>query len=64
MATIHLIDGEQRGVKKSFVARTMIQYCLDKNLLSLTLETYRSNPDVAVVYKEICQYAVFTGNEK
>ena len=31
MATIHLIDGEKRGVGKSFVARTMIQYCLDKN---------------------------------
>ncbi len=39
MATIHLIDGEQRGVGKSFVARTMIQYCLDKNLLSITVET-------------------------
>ncbi len=30
MATIHLIDGEKGGVGKSFVARTMIQYCLDR----------------------------------
>ncbi len=39
MATIHLIDGEKGGVGKSFVARTMIQYCLDRNqLLSLASE--------------------------
>ena len=64
MATIHLIDGEKGGVGKSFVARAMIQYALDRNLPFVAVETDRSNPDVAGVYNEICQYAVFTEDEK
>jgi hypothetical protein len=64
MGTIHLIDGEKGGVGKSFVARTMIQYALDRNLSMVAVETDRSNPDVAGVYKDICQYAVFTEDEK
>ncbi|MDJ0536731.1 MAG: mobilization protein [Xenococcaceae cyanobacterium MO_207.B15] len=64
MATIHLIDGEKGGVGKSFVARTMIQYCLDRDLPMIAVETDRSNPDVAGVYKDICQYAVLTEDEK
>ena len=64
MATIHLIDGEKGGVGKSFVARTMIQYGLDRSFPFVAVETDRSNPDVAGVYKELCQYAVFTEDEK
>ncbi len=64
MATIHFVDGEKGGVGKSFVARTMIQYGLDKNLPFAAVETDRSNPDVAGVYKDICNYAVFTEDEK
>ncbi|VEP15818.1 Mobilization protein MobD-like protein [Hyella patelloides LEGE 07179] len=64
MATIHFIDGEKGGVGKSFVARTMIQYGLDRNLPFVAVETDRSNPDVAGVYNDICQYAVFTEDEK
>ncbi len=64
MATIHLLDGEKGGVSKSFIAKTMIQYCLDRNLSFVAVETDRSNPDVAGVYKEICQYAVLTEEEK
>ena len=64
MATIHFVDGEKGGVGKSFVARTMIQYCLDRNLPFVAVETDRSNPDVAGVYKDICKYAVFTEDEK
>lgn len=64
MGTIHLIDGEKGGVGKSFVARTMIQYALDKDFPFTAVETDRSNPDVAGVYKDICQYAVFTEDEK
>ena len=64
MATIHFIDGEKGGVGKSFIAKTMIQYCLDRNLPFVAVETDRSNPDVAGVYKEICQYAIFTEDEK
>jgi len=64
MATIHLIDGEKGGVGKSFVARTMIQYGLDRNLTFTAVETDRSNPDVAGVYQDICKFAVFSENEK
>ena len=64
MAIIHLIDGEKGGVGKSFVARTMIQYCLDRNLPFTAVETDRSNPDVSRVYKDICQYAVLSEDEK
>ncbi|WP_222427156.1 mobilization protein [Hyella patelloides] len=64
MATIHLIDGEKGGVGKSFVARTMIQYGLDRSFPFVAVETDRSNPDVAGVYEDICQYAVFTEDEK
>ena len=64
LGTIHLIDGEKGGVGKSFVARTMIQYALDKDFPFTAVETDRSNPDVAGVYKDICQYAVLTEDEK
>ncbi|MDJ0647065.1 MAG: mobilization protein [Xenococcaceae cyanobacterium MO_188.B19] len=64
MATIHLIDGEKGGVGKSFVARTMVQYCLDRNLPFTAVETDRSNPDVSRAYRDICQYAVLSEDEK
>ena len=64
MAIIHLIDGEKGGVGKSFVARTMIQYCLDRNFPFTAVETDRSNPDVSRVYKDICQFAVLSEDEK
>ncbi|MBH8561310.1 mobilization protein [Nostoc sp. CENA67] len=64
MPTIHLIDGEKGGVGKSLVTRTMVQYCLDKRIPFVPVETDRSNPDVAGVYKGICQYAVFTEDER
>ena len=64
MARIHLIDGEKGGVGKSLVARTKVQYCLDRNLPFVAVETDRSNPDVAGIYKGICQYAVFTEDER
>ena len=64
MPTIHLIDGEKGGVGKSFVTRAMIQYGLDRNLPFIAVETDRSNPDVAAVYKDLCQFAVLSENEK
>jgi uncharacterized protein with GYD domain len=64
MATIHLGDGEKGGVGKSLVVRTFIQYHLDKKKPFVAVETDRSNPDVAGVYKGLCQYAVLTENEK
>lgn len=64
MPTIHLITGEKGGVGKTVVARTKIQYCLDRNFPFIAVETDRSNPDVARVYKDICKYAVFSEDEK
>jgi hypothetical protein len=64
MATIHLIDGEKGGVGKSFMARTMIQYGLDRELSFLAVETDRSNPDVSRVYGDLCKFAVFSEDEK
>ena len=64
MATIHWGDGEKGGVGKSLVVRTLIQYHLDRNKPFVAVETDRSNPDVAGIYKGLCQYAVFTENEK
>lgn len=49
MATIHFVDGEKGGVGKSFVAKTMIQYRLERQLPFVAVETDRSNPDVAGV---------------
>ena len=64
MATIHLIDGEKGGVGKSLVTKTMIQYGLDRNLPFVAIETDRSNPDVAGIYKNICKLAVLSEDEK
>ncbi len=49
---------------KSLVVRTLIQYHLDRNKPFVAVETDRSNPYVAGVYKGLCQYAVFTEDEK
>jgi hypothetical protein len=64
MAVIHLVDGEKGGVGKSFVARTMIQYGLDRDLPFVAVESDKSNPDVSRVYKDICKLAVFSEDEK
>ncbi len=64
MPTIHFIDGEKGGVGKSFVARAMIQYALDRNQTFIAVEADRMNPDVANVYKDVCKHAIFTENEK
>ena len=64
MPTIHLIDGEKGGVGKSFVTRAMIQYGENRNLPFVAVETDRSNPDVAAVYKDLCKEAIFSEDEK
>ena len=58
MAIINLIDGEKVSVGKSWVARTMIQYCIDNNNLHVGIETDRSNPTVFNIYKD-CKVAFF-----
>ena len=64
MAVIHLVDGEKGGVGKSFVTRAMIQYGIDRSLPFVAVETDRSNPDVNRVYKDRCQFAVFSEDER
>jgi hypothetical protein len=64
MPTIHLIDGEKGGVGKSFVAKTMIQYAIDRKLTYTAVETDRSNPDVANIYGDICKRAILSEDEK
>lgn len=64
MSTIHLIDGEKGGVGKSFVAKTMIQYAIDRNIKFTPVETDSSNPDVKNIYGDICKLARFSENEK
>ena len=64
MPTIHLIDGEKGGVGKSFVAKTMIQYALDRGLAHTVVETDRSNPDVANIYGDNCKRAILSENER
>jgi hypothetical protein len=64
MPTIHLIDGEKGGVGKSFVAKTMIQYVMDRNLAYTAVETDRSNPDVANIYGDLCKLAMLSEDEK
>lgn len=64
MPTIHLPTGEKGGVGKTFFTRTMIQYAIDRKFTFTAVETDRSNPDVAGVYKDICKYAIFSEDEK
>ncbi|ESA37125.1 hypothetical protein N836_00150 [Leptolyngbya sp. Heron Island J] len=49
----HLAGGEKGGVGKSILSRTMIQLCLDSGLDFHCVETDRSNPDMARLYKSV-----------
>ena len=50
MPQLHLFGGEKGGVGKSFVARTVTQYCLDRQLPFTAFDTDRSNPDLKRTY--------------
>lgn len=63
MAVINLIDGEKGGVGKSWVARTMIQYFIDKAIPYVSIEADRSNPTVMNIYSD-SKPAFFSENEK
>ena len=64
MPAINLIDGEKGGVGKSFVAKTMVQYAIDREIEFTAVETDRSNPDVANIYGNIVKRAILSENEK
>ncbi len=42
----------------------MIYCCENRNLSFVAVETERSNPDVAVVYKRLCKFFVFSEDRK
>lgn len=52
MPTIHLIDGEKGGVGKSFFARVMVQYFINKNFAYTLVDADKNNPDVYNLYKD------------
>lgn len=61
---IHLVGGEKGGAGKTLFARTMIQYCLDRRVNFQAVEADLSNPDVADVYKGLCEVAQFSDDER
>lgn len=61
---IHLVGGEKGGAGKTLFARTLIQYCLDRQVNFRAVEADLSNPDVANVYKGVCDLAQFSADEK
>ena len=49
MTSIHLIGGEKGGVGKSFVARTLAQYMIDRSIPFLGFDTDRSHRVMAML---------------
>ena len=65
MAKLFFFGGEKGGVGKSFVARTAIQYHLDRGIKFSLFDADRSNPDVKRIYgKAGCRDAIFSESEK
>ena len=62
--SLDLFGGEKGGVGKTFVAKTAIQYQIDKGYNFIAVEADRSNPDVAQVYRKYCKFSYFTENDK
>ena len=46
-------------VDKFLITRVMIYCCENRNLSFIAVEIERFNPDVAAVYKELCQESCF-----
>jgi hypothetical protein len=49
---IHFADGNKGGVGKSFLARTLYQYCLDASLPVIGVEADINSPDFKGIYPE------------
>jgi hypothetical protein len=63
LTKIHMIDGEKGGVGKSFVSRTLIEYCQFKELNIAIVDADNSNQDIAKLYSGV-ESAFFSDNEK
>jgi hypothetical protein len=64
MPRIHLIDGEKGGVGKSFFARLMIHYCLERKLPYTLVDADVTNPDVKSLYPKEAHETVFSEAQK
>ncbi|MEM7727289.1 MAG: cobalamin biosynthesis protein CobQ [Cyanobacteria bacterium P01_A01_bin.45] len=60
---IHLIDGEKGGVGKSFVSRSLIEYCASINHKIIIVDADKSNEDIAKIYNNV-QSAFFSDDDK
>jgi hypothetical protein len=61
--TIHIIDGEKGGAGKSFVSKTLIEYCASINHEVLIVDADISNQDIAKIYPNV-KPAFFSDDEK
>ena len=64
MARIHLIDGEKGGVGKSFFARVMVHYCIDRKLPYTLVDADVTNPDVSKFYPKDAHGTLFSEAQK
>ena len=65
MAMLHFFGGEKGGVGKSFVARTAVQYHLDRKKDFALFDADRSTADVKRTYQSVgCGDAIFSESEK
>lgn len=61
--TIHIIDGEKGGAGKSFVSKTLIEYCINADLDVAIVDADTSNQDIAKLYDGV-KSAFFSDDEK
>lgn len=65
MTTVHFFGGEKGGVGKSFVARTAIQWHLDRAVDFALFDADYTNFDIRQIYKSCgCREAVFSESKK
>ncbi|RUS96606.1 hypothetical protein DSM106972_086290 [Dulcicalothrix desertica PCC 7102] len=60
---IHIIDGEKGGAGKSFVSKTLIEYCVNADLDFAIVDADTSNQDIAKLYHDV-KPAFFSDDEK
>ncbi|BDA73829.1 hypothetical protein CAL7716_079950 [Calothrix sp. PCC 7716] len=60
---IHIVDGEKGGAGKSFVSKTLIEYCINADLDVAIVDADTSNQDIAKLYDGV-KSAFFSDDEK
>ncbi len=65
MAMLHFFGGEKGGAGKSFVARTAVQYHLDRKMDFALFDADRYNPDLKRIYQSAgCREIIFSESKK